>query len=93
MKKYFLAAAGALLFASPAMAHKIHRPHSHIKMPSHTHYHCHAKKGYCHFHRHIHGGVEYGHHGRRYMHFGFFPSSHSLETDKKHRIIFKYHTH
>mgnify|MGYP001238225480 CR=1 FL=1 len=76
MKKIILAAAGALMFASPAMAHKIHRPHythnHHNWMPTHRHHHCHKNKGYCHYHKHSHGGKGFGHHGTRFMHSSSF---------------------
>ena len=74
MKLPILFASALLLAGGPALAHKQHKHHSHHTwhyshpIPTHRHYHCHDKKGYCHFHRHTHGGKGYGHHGKRFMH-------------------------
>ena len=71
--KYLLAAASALLFSSPALAHgpALGKRHHHYHRPStgvHKHYHCHAKKDICHWHKHSHWGKDAGHHGKSFMH-------------------------
>tara|TARA_R100000030_G_scaffold96365_1_gene84417 strand:+ start:699 stop:1007 length:309 start_codon:yes stop_codon:yes gene_type:complete len=74
--KYLLAAASALLVASPALAHgpataKRHYHslghHGH-HAGTHKHFHCHKKKDVCHWHKHGHWGKDAGHHGKRFMH-------------------------
>ena len=81
--KYLLIVASALMFATPAIAHKrhSHRYHSYWAIPSHMHHHCHKRSGICHFHTHNHGGKGNGHHGERFMH-GHYPW-----------IKFEYHHH
>jgi hypothetical protein len=71
--KYLLAAASALLVASPALAHgpataKRHYHSLGHHVGTHRHYHCHKKKGVCHWHKHGHWGKDAGHHGRKFMH-------------------------
>ena len=74
MKFPILFASALLLAGGPAFAHRGHKSyttHTHHPMPtmpSHRHYHCHSKKGYCHYHRLTHGGPAYGHHGVKWMH-------------------------
>jgi len=74
--KYLLAAASALLVASPALAHgpataKRHYHslghHGH-HAGTHRHFHCHKKREVCHWHKHGHWGKDAGHHGKRFMH-------------------------
>jgi len=74
--KYLLAAASALLVASPALAHgpataKRHYHslghHGH-HAGTHKHFHCHKKKDVCHWHKHGHWGKDAGHHGKWFMH-------------------------
>ena len=71
--KYLLAAASALLVASPALAHgpalgKRHHHHHRPYTGVHKHYHCHDKKDICHWHKHSHWGKDAGHHGKWFMH-------------------------
>ena len=70
--KYLLAAASALLVASPALAHgpattKRHYHslghHGH-HAGTHRHLHCHKKREVCHWHKHGHWGKDAGHHGK-----------------------------
>ena len=97
MKNYFLAVVGALMFASPAMAHKVHKHHNHSWLQSHKHYHCHSKKGYCHSHKHTHGGKGLGHHGRTFMHDGWWEDKPNFWEPHYHptqpSFTFEYHTH
>ncbi len=72
--KYLLAAASALLVASPALAHgpalgkrHQHRPNTGI----HRHYHCHKRKNVCHWHKHSHWGKDAGHHGKWFLHHSY----------------------
>ena len=74
--KYLLAAASALMVASPALAHgpataKRHYHslghHGH-HAGTHRHFHCHKKREVCHWHKHGHWGKDAGHHGKRFMH-------------------------
>jgi len=67
--KYLLAAASALLVASPALAHGPRiRGHGYKHTGIHRHYHCHKKKDICHWHKHSHWGKDAGHHGKWFMH-------------------------
>ena len=65
--KYLLAAVGALLVASPALAHRPHRFHRQYHTGRHEHTHCH-RDGNCHWHSHSHYGKDAGHHGEKFMH-------------------------
>tara|TARA_Y100000361_G_scaffold73039_1_gene64705 strand:- start:543 stop:839 length:297 start_codon:yes stop_codon:yes gene_type:complete len=73
--KYLLAAASALLVASPALAHgpALGKRHHHVKPDTgtHNHYHCHKRKEICHWHHHSHWGKDAGHHGKWFMHHNY----------------------